>query len=224
MSDFVEFDPTDERQADRTVYPGTHLDVRYDRRRCMHAAECGRGAVAVFDAKSNPWIRPDEAEVEALVAVIERCPSGALTYVRKDGGERVGSAEGNEVCVMPGGPVFLRGRVDLGDGTVEARVALCRCGASKNKPYCDGAHTKAGFHDAGPVAGDPEPVQLEDGVLVITAFPDGPVRVKGPMTLRSGSGRVAYRGEQVFLCRCGASKNKPFCDGTHKAAGFTSSE
>ncbi len=224
MSDggFIDFDPDAAQQPDRANYPGAAIDVRYDRRLCIHAAECGRGASEVFDAKKDRWIDPDQATVEQVIAVVERCPTGALTYVRKDGGERGAPPGANTVTISPDGPVYLSGRVDMGDGEHQARVALCRCGQSKNKPYCDRAHAKAGFHDSGPVAGDPETVELEDGPLQVTAFPNGPVRVKGPMTLYSGSGRIAYRGDQIFLCRCGQSSNRPFCDGNHKTAGFTS--
>lgn len=225
MSELHDFDPSATRQPDQTNYPGAAVDVQYDRRRCIHAAECGRGLHEVFDAERDCWIDPDAASVEAVVAVVERCPTGALTYIRKDGGPEESIPTRNEAIVSPAGPVYLRGRVRVGDGDapIQTRVALCRCGASKIKPYCDGSHRKADFRDAGPVAEDPASEEEPGaGELVVSAFPDGPVRVKGPLTLRAASGRVASRGDQIFLCRCGQSGKRPFCDGTHKRVGFKS--
>ncbi|MEA3301973.1 MAG: CDGSH iron-sulfur domain-containing protein, partial [Pseudomonadota bacterium] len=60
------------------------------------------------------------------------------------------------------------------------------------------------------------------GKLSIKPLPDGPLLVKGNLTIVSGTGRIAWRGSDTALCRCGASKNKPFCDGSHKKAGFKS--
>jgi CDGSH-type Zn-finger protein len=103
---------------------------------------------------------------------------------------------------------------------VRSRAALCRCGASRNKPFCDGAHDKSGFRDHGAVgergAGTPD----DGGLLSIECAKNGPLLIRGNFSIRAGSGRVAYRGTKASLCRCGHSNNRPFCDGSHKAAGF----
>ena len=105
---------------------------------------------------------------------------------------------------------------------VRYRAALCRCGASKNKPFCDNSHAEIGFEDAGAV-GEPGPgLAGQGGALSVRAMPDGPLKLQGNCTIKAGSGRVAWEGTGVALCRCGASANKPFCDGSHRAAGFKS--
>ena len=69
-------------------YTSEAIDVSYDARRCIHAAECIRGLPAVFDTDRRPWILPTGASADAIAAVIENCPSGALHYTRRDGGAR----------------------------------------------------------------------------------------------------------------------------------------
>ena len=125
------------------------------------------------------------------------------------------------------GPLYVRGDLAI-DGALQNapglafRAALCRCGESKNKPFCDNSHEAAGFKDYGAV-GDAGPgLDERGGKLQIAPLQDGPLIVKGNVTISSGSGRAAWRGKQVALCRCGASKNKPFCDGTHKEVGVKS--
>ena len=67
-------------------YAGEAIDISYDARRCIHGAECVRGLPAVFDTDRRPWILPSGASADAIAAVIDRCPSGALHYTRRDGG------------------------------------------------------------------------------------------------------------------------------------------
>jgi len=101
------------------------------------------------------------------------------------------------------------------------RLTLCRCGASANKPYCDGNHAKAGFTATGePASKDSAALETRGGPLQISAIPDGPLKFTGPLEIVSGSGRTIERTNQTWLCRCGASANKPYCDGTHKRNGF----
>ncbi len=227
MSDggeYVAFDPAAKRQADKTRYPGKELDILYDRRRCMHAAECGRASKRVFDGSRSPWIEPDHVAADDLVRIVQRCPTGALRVVR-DGEEVPDPVPAtNSITSSPDGPLFVRGdlRVHLPDGTVvtETRIALCRCGASANKPYCDNSHVKAGFRDAGGVGRDPEQDETGTGALEIKLSQTGPILIKGPFELRAASGRVALRADKCALCRCGASGFKPICDGSHNRIGF----
>ena len=123
------------------------------------------------------------------------------------------------------GSLSLTGHVVVkgADGTVlfdGDKTWLCRCGHSKNKPFCDGSHKAAGFaHDgnAPPCA----TAELAAGHLTVTAKANGPLQVDGPLVLHGADGAPIYCDEQTWLCRCGASKEKPFCDGSHKAIGFT---
>ena len=105
------------------------------------------------------------------------------------------------------------------------RATLCRCGASRNKPFCDGSHAAAGFTASGEpvtgVAGKPtDMLAVRDGPLQVEPEPNVPLAVRGPVEVLSGTGRMVCRVTQARLCRCGGSASKPFCDGTHAAIGF----
>jgi uncharacterized Fe-S cluster protein YjdI/CDGSH-type Zn-finger protein len=137
------------------VYVGRDIDVAYDAERCIHAAECTRSLPAVFDNSRRPWIEPDGAAADAIAIVIARCPSGALHFIRHDGGNPETPPGHDSVTVMPGGPLYVRGLVQLraADGSViveDTRLALCRCGQSRNKPFCDNSHLGVAFDDLGP--------------------------------------------------------------------------
>ena len=104
------------------------------------------------------------------------------------------------------------------------RATLCRCGASKSKPFCDGSHHDAHFSASGePPTGKADMLAVRDGPLAIDPQPDGPLQVRGNLEIISGTGRVVARVTSARLCRCGGSANKPFCDGTHAKIGFKSS-
>lgn len=96
----------------------------------------------------------------------------------------------------------------------------CCCGASENKPFCDNTHEGAGFRDRGAIGETRDDCEAADGPLVVQRAPNGPLLLSGNIQLRTASGRVAWKGTKCALCRCGASKNKPFCDGAHAEAGF----
>ncbi len=94
------------------------------------------------------------------------------------------------------------------------------CGQSKNKPLCDNSHLKAGFEDYGAVGEKGDGLEADGGKLTIKSVPNGPLLLSGNFAIVAGSGRIAWQGKQAALCRCGHSKNRPFCDGSHKQAGF----
>jgi CDGSH-type Zn-finger protein len=103
------------------------------------------------------------------------------------------------------------------------RATLCRCGRSRNKPFCDNSHRDAGFSATGEPATVPsEPLEARAGRLRITPTKDGPLAVRGSLELCSGTGRTVQRLRSARLCRCGGSSTKPFCDGTHERIGFRS--
>ncbi len=129
------------------------ITVYYNARLCVHAAECVRGLPQVFDTSKKPWIQPEHANAEAIADVIHHCPSGALRYERLDDG--ASETIPNEVTgtFAENGPLYLRGAIKLTDNEGQtlfegSRVALCRCGASKNKPFCDRSHQKINFQAA----------------------------------------------------------------------------
>ena len=123
-----------------------------------------------------------------------------------------------------GGPYAVRADIRL-DGAPAGnyRATLCRCGASKNKPFCDGSHHEVNFAASGePPTGKADMLPVRDGPLAVDPQTDGPLQVRGNLEIISGTGRVVARLESARLCRCGASNTKPFCDGTTRAIGFQS--
>jgi CDGSH-type Zn-finger protein/uncharacterized Fe-S cluster protein YjdI len=206
-------------------YPGKDVDVTWDERLCIHIGECGRAKGDLFVGGRQPWCQPDLASVAEVAEVCERCPSGALAYEPKGGATAETAAAANTLSVTYNGPYLVRGALAI-EGVpadmpgVRFRAALCRCGRSKNKPFCDNSHEAAGFKDYGAVGECGPGVQDPGGTLAIKALRDGPLHVKGNLTILAGSGQARWRGTETWLCRCGQSKNKPFCDGSHRAAGF----
>lgn len=138
--------------ADRArVMPGTGITVCDDRSMCQHAGFCGNRQTNVWEMLGGSGTEDSVARAQ-LMAMIERCPSGALTYHLEPEGAAVEPDFRREIGVVDDGPLFLSGgvRVQRADGTVQEisnRVTLCRCGASKNKPLCEGSHRDIGFHD-----------------------------------------------------------------------------
>jgi len=204
-------------------YEGRGGIVAYDAKRCIHAAECVHGLPAVFDPDARPWVNPDGADAGTLAAAVARCPSGALQIQRPDGHAESAPAI-NVAALTANGPAYLRGDIAVvssdGVARTEMRMALCRCGASQNKPYCDGSHNAAAFRDSGRLPADSVPGSAPaGGKLTVTPLPNGPVKCEGPFTIMGTDGRGTAT-DKAFLCRCGASGNKPYCDGTHKKIGF----
>ena len=201
---------------------GKNLLLRFEAKRCIHARHCVLGAPRVFLANvQGQWLFPDEASVESLVAISHACPSGAITYQRFDGGANETPPPVNLLRVRENGPYALHADLRIASLPALTRATLCRCGASKNKPFCDGSHTEAGFAASGEPATQPtEPLTERAGVLTISPQSNGPLAVSGPLEICAGTGRTIARVSSARLCRCGGSSQKPFCDGTHARIGF----
>jgi CDGSH-type Zn-finger protein len=142
---------TADASADRReTYAGKRISIHDNRSLCAHAGYCSDGLASVFKYGAEPWIDADGASVEAIVATIRRCPSGALSY-SVDGIEHRDEARPPAITVTKDGPYGVVGGVRLeearGEGASTEHYTLCRCGASKNKPFCDGSHWSAGFKD-----------------------------------------------------------------------------
>ncbi|WP_158544930.1 ferritin-like domain-containing protein [Dyella monticola] len=203
---------------------GEKLTLLYEARRCIHARFCVTGAPDVFLANvQGPWLYPDAMDVERLVDIAHACPSGAIQYRRRDGRPDEPPPPVNLAAMREAGPYAFRGDLRLNGTSIGFRATLCRCGASKNKPFCDGSHHDAGFTASGepPTGPSTEALAVRDGPLQIDPQRDGPLRVRGNLELISGTGRMVARVTSAYLCRCGQSQNKPFCDGSHAKVGFT---
>jgi CDGSH-type Zn-finger protein/uncharacterized Fe-S cluster protein YjdI len=214
---------------EKTKYDGEKINVEWDGRLCIHIGECGYSKGELFVGGRDPWCKPDLASVEDVVDIVKRCPTGAITFESNDNSVTETADAENTVTVSYQGPYFIRGDLEIDAASddmpgVSFRAALCRCGASKNKPFCDNSHEEIGFNDYGAIGEKGEALVSSGGKLIITQIKDGPIMLNGNVVLSAGSGRVAWSGKKVALCRCGASKNKPFCDGSHIAAGFKTEE
>jgi CDGSH-type Zn-finger protein/uncharacterized Fe-S cluster protein YjdI len=201
-----------------------HITLRFDGRRCIHSRRCVLAAPNVFLANvAGPWLHPEQVTVEECVAIAHACPSGALSYERHDGGAQETPPPVNVLRVRENGPYAIHAAIDLAGHGSFSRTTLCRCGKSRNKPFCDNCHREAGFIASGePATIESEPLEARNGTLHISPLEDGPLQVVGYLEICSGTGRTVSRIENARLCRCGGSGNKPFCDGTHARIGFRS--
>jgi CDGSH-type Zn-finger protein/uncharacterized Fe-S cluster protein YjdI len=199
---------------------GKSATIEFDGQLCIHARRCVLSQPAVFKANvEGPWIDPDAASAEALMYVALNCPSGAIRVSR--GGANETNPKVNTILVRENGPLAISAEIVLAGAPIGTRATLCRCGVSKNKPYCDGSHVAATFAATGePTTTASAALPKRDGALTITPYPNGPLGVAGAVEIISGTGRTVNRVERTALCRCGHSANKPYCDGAHAKVGF----
>ncbi len=204
------------------IAKGQALTIHFEGRRCIHSRHCVLDAPAVFKANTpGEWIYPDQMAAEALVAVALSCPSGAIRFERHDGGAAETAPPVNQLRIRENGPYALHAPLTVAGQDDGYRATLCRCGRSNNKPWCDGSHVAAGFVASGePPSGAVDPLAVRDGPLAVTPLLNGPLQVQGNLEICAGTGRTVARITEARLCRCGQSAHKPFCDGSHVAAGF----
>ena len=131
-------------------YTNSNLTIVWKPKKCIHAAECVKRLPNVYDPKGKPWIKAENASIDELKDQISACPSGALSYeIDGNSKDEVISLE-TKVEVLENGPLLVYGTLNITkpNGDMEKKnktTAFCRCGASANKPYCDGAHIKQEF-------------------------------------------------------------------------------
>jgi len=204
-------------------YQGKEVTIFYDASKCYHAGVCVQTLPKVFQANvKGAWIAPDNAEAEDIAALAHNCPSGAITYKRHDKDKQEQPPYVNTIKILENGPLSITADIEMDNSEPQIRATLCRCGASKNKPYCDGMHEKIGFTATGEVEPKTtESLPQKNGKLKLSILKDGPILCSGNMEIFSGTGRRTDATKEAALCRCGASKDKPYCDGSHVAIGFT---
>jgi CDGSH-type Zn-finger protein/uncharacterized Fe-S cluster protein YjdI len=214
--------PTPETDGDVEHIVGTAVTLHFNAKRCIHARHCVLGQPNVFKANvEGPWIDPDATSTEELLTVAHMCPSGAIQYSRKDGGAEEEAPAVNLVQLRENGPLGLRGDLRIKGEAIGMRATLCRCGASQNKPYCDGSHHDVAFSASGePDTRESQPLSVRNGPVEIEPQPNGPLSVRGNLEICAGTGRTVDRMMGARLCRCGHSATKPFCDGSHARIGF----
>ena len=129
-------------------YTNDEVTVVWQPSKCSHSAVCAKSLAAVFNPNERPWINMQGSDTKSIVETVKQCPSGALSIKGYDLKPQSGKDD-MVIKVLENGPMLVNCNVTLAmpDGTTKevANPALCRCGKSANKPFCDGAHVKAGF-------------------------------------------------------------------------------
>jgi CDGSH-type Zn-finger protein len=151
----IEFDGTELADtgpisARRKTFRGPKITIEDDHSICIHSGFCGNRITNIW--KMQKEIN-DSQVLAQIIAMIEKCPSGTLAYTLGPGGEIIELDLPKEVAVISDGPLWITGgilveRSDLQPIETRNRVTLCRCGASAEKPLCDGSHKDIGFSDS----------------------------------------------------------------------------
>lgn len=207
-------------------YESEEITIEFDSKRCLHSAECVKNMPSVFNPDNKPWITPEEASAEQIKEVVHHCPTGALHYKADE--EELPARE-NTITIIPDGPLYLRGDIEIQNAEGETlledtRLAVCRCGASENKPLCDNSHKQVDFQ--APASFNKAKLQPTDGgdssqsKLILKLMENGPILLEGSYRVHSIANEAVNSSKNAALCRCGQSSGKPFCDGTHKEVGF----
>lgn len=202
---------------------GQNGTVHFNARRCIHSRHCVLDRPDVFVPNvEGEWIHPNNATASELLELAHNCPSGAIRVTGADGEQVERPPVVNIVRIRENGPLALHAEAEIA-GEKGIRFTLCRCGASRHKPFCDGMHNAAKFAASGEAAAETsEPLPMRNGPLVVEPTQDGPLHVTGNLEIVTGTGKTINKVKETWLCRCGHSANKPYCDGSHKAAGFKS--
>jgi CDGSH-type Zn-finger protein/uncharacterized Fe-S cluster protein YjdI len=215
----------------KRTYATDAIRVYWDSSRCIHTGICLRGLPQVFDVRRRPWVELTAADADAVGATVARCPTGALRYERLDGAPGEVPARPTVVLPIEDGPLLMVGDLDVrtpdGDRiTHETRLTLCRCGMSRNQPFCDNSHRRHGWR-SGPTsepATEPPPPREGAGGEPTRVIPlaDASLELRGHLKIYHSDRRPLAEAGRVILCRCGQSRNKPFCDGSHDRSEFRS--
>ena len=145
----------DDQQLKTKKYSNGEVTIVWKPELCYHSENCVNHLPQVFNPDKRPWIDAEGAGTDKIIQTVRKCPSGALTYFMNDTGKPLDMdqntpKESRDIEVSPNGPLIVDGDVQLKmpDGEIVKRsrkTALCRCGASASKPFCDGSHVKIDF-------------------------------------------------------------------------------
>ena len=150
----IEFSSENQLDASKDrldTYQGKKITIHDNRSICAHAGYCTDGLPSVFRLREDPFVDPDGAGIEEIIDIVKQCPSGALTYTLEDDSD-TRTIDETSIFIAPNGPYVVKGKIVLLDtvkvkGASDTSFCLCRCGASKNKPFCDGSHWDINFTD-----------------------------------------------------------------------------
>jgi CDGSH-type Zn-finger protein/uncharacterized Fe-S cluster protein YjdI len=215
----------------KRTYETEAIRVHWDSSRCIHTGICLRSLPDVFDTRRRPWVAIDAAEADEIARTVERCPTGALRYERLDGTPGEQPERPTVALPIEDGPLLLVGDllVEEPDGTEitrETRLTLCRCGMSRNQPFCDNSHLRRGW-SSGPAQAPKNPLPApregaREQPTKVVPLQDRSLELRGDLRLYDSEGELLCEAGRAFLCRCGNSRNKPFCDMSHERVGFQS--
>jgi len=194
---------------------------------------CLRALPAVFDVQRRPWVNVGGADPDVVADAVERCPTGALRYERLDGVQGETPERPTVVMAIEDGPLLMMGDLDVRTAageqiTRESRLTLCRCGMSRNQPFCDNSHLRREW-ESGPTHEPKHPVPppthgASSGPTTVVPLEDASLELRGDVRMYDSDGQLMVEAGRALLCRCGNSANKPFCDGSHERVGFRSRE
>jgi CDGSH-type Zn-finger protein/uncharacterized Fe-S cluster protein YjdI len=215
----------------RRTYETESLRVYWDSSRCIHTGICLRRLPAVFDVRARPWVDLSGADADAVADTVGHCPTGALRYERLDGAPQEQPNRPTVVLPIEDGPLLMVGDLDVKtpDGepiTHENRLTLCRCGMTRNQPFCDNSHLRRSWQ-SGPTTEPNEdfPAPLDDAdeqPTSVVPLNDASLELCGHIRIYHSDGKQLAEVGRVILCRCGQSRHKPFCDGSHAVSEFES--
>lgn len=210
----------------KEVVKSESVTIEFDSARCIHSRNCVLAHPDVFVPNVvGEWIHPERATPAEALEIAHNCPSGAIQSKRPDRSSMEKAPIVNLVHIRENGPLAFHAPLTVAGVDEGFRLTLCRCGASKNKPFCDQSHIAAGFIATGePAAQDSEALAQRDGPLTIDPTHNGPLHVTGALEVVTGTGKTINRVTDAWLCRCGHSANKPYCDGSHERVGFNSDQ
>jgi len=151
-------------------YTNGEVTIVWKPKLCIHSGVCVRTLPKVYRPKERPWIKIEHATTEEIKAQISKCPSGALSYFMNDQEDEYEKASEDsritkqKIEIEKDGPYIVSGNIPIEKAEMtpdnrgipyefnkleeypqESVYALCRCGHSKNKPFCDDSHVEVNF-------------------------------------------------------------------------------
>ena len=148
-------------------YTNGEITVFWKPDACIHATICFMKLRKVFDPTKRPWVNMANGTTKEIADICDECPTDALEWKwnkdlsedekekiksKPSKDEKVPAPPATEILIIDNGPAIIKGNFNVSRGTgcnikTSNQVALCRCGDTKNQPFCDGSHLVNGFRE-----------------------------------------------------------------------------